>query len=489
SPITAQAVGTTPVSIDVTASVNDPDGDPLVVTAETQPAAGGTAAFTAGTKIVTFTAAANFGGTATFNYTVSDGRGGTATASITVDVNRPPTAAAIAASANVSQTKTIDVTAFVSDPDTTDVLSLSALGSVTPANSAVISYTANSKVISFTANAGTGGTVTFPYTISDGRGGSATATVSVTVNRAPTPAADSQSVLVSTAAVFSVLANDTDPDGASATLGTPSLLITAVSAVTPSTLGTAQPSADGKSISFTSGASTGTGTFTYTVTDGGGLSANATVTVTVTAANQAPIATPQTLSPTTNPAIALQAKTINLTDPATGNKDVDSPSFFVDSAAGLPVGAGTLAISTDKTSVIYTPSLTASQGTGVQVFNYTLSDGQLSSAASTVTVTVNDRVVITSARAQRQQRGGLTTGYLWNISGTAGPGAVLTFRPGTSATGTPLTNAGTTVTVTAAANGAWSLQNFTQSAPGATQPTQVTVTSSQRGVATGAVSP
>lgn len=479
--IAAKAVGTTPISIDVSAYVSDADGDPLFVSAVTQPSSG-TAGFNVDTRIVTFTAAANFGGIATFSYTVSDGRGGTATAQISVDVNRPPTASQILATANGTQVKLIDVSASVSDPDAGDVLAISAVGAVSPANSASVSYQPNSKSISFQANAGVGGVVTFSYTISDGRGGFATAPVSVTVNRAPTAVNDIQAIQTNTSAIFSVLANDTDPDGASATLGTPSFQITAVSAVTPATLGSVVISADTKAVSFTSGAVTGTGQFTYTVTDGGGASSTATVTVTVAAANQAPIAN-NLVIPSSTPAIAGQAFTINLTAASTGNNDPEGAAITVSSVSGLAAGSGTLAISADKSSVIFTPSLTASAGTGVQTFNYTLTDGSLTSTTASVTVTVNDRVVVTSASAVRRTALGVTTGYRWNLAGTAGPGATVSIRPGTSATGTAI------ITVVADATGAWRVQNFDQNAFGGAQPTQVTVTSTQRGSATSAVSP
>lgn len=480
--ITAKAVGTTPISIDVGAYVSDPDGDPLFVSAVTQPASG-TAGFTVNSRIVTFTAAPNFGGIATFSYTVSDGRGGTATAQISVDVNRPPTATQILATANGTEIKSIDVNAFVSDPDTLDVLTVSAVGAVAPANSAVVSFQPNSKLLSFQAGTGVGGVVTFTYTITDGRGGFATAPVSVTVNRAPTAVNDSQTIQTNTSAIFSVLTNDTDPDGASVTLGTPSLRITAVSAVTPSTLGSAVISADTKAVSFTSGAATGTGQFTYTVTDGGGLSSTATVTVTVAAANLPPIAN-NLVIPGSTPAIATQPFTVNLTIQTTGNKDPENAAITVSSASGLAAGSGTLAISADKSSVIYTPSLTASAGSGLQTFNYTLSDGSLTSTPASVTVTVNDRVVVTSASAVRRTIAGVTTGYRWNLAGTAGPGATVSIRPGTSATGNSITTVVADVTT-----GAWRVQNFDQSAVGGAQPTQVTVTSTQRGAATSAVTP
>lgn len=200
------------------------------------------------------------------------------------------------------------------------------------------------------------------------------------------------------------------------------------------------------------------------------------------AANQAPIAN-NLVIPSSTPAIAGQAFTINLTAASTGNRDPEGAAITVSSVSGLAAGSGTVAVSADKSGVIYTPSLTASAGTGAQTFSYTITDGSLTSTTASVTVTVNDRVVVSSARAVRQTGlFGVTTGYRWNLSGTAGPGATVSIRPGTSATGTAIR------TVIADATGAWSVVDYVQTAFGGAQPTQVTVTSSQRGSATSAVS-
>jgi hypothetical protein len=73
----------TPVTIDVLANDSDPDGDPLVVSAVTQPTVG--SVVNNGSN-VTFTPRRNFRGTVTFTYTAADGRGGTDTATVTVDI-------------------------------------------------------------------------------------------------------------------------------------------------------------------------------------------------------------------------------------------------------------------------------------------------------------------------------------------------------------------------------------------------------------------
>jgi hypothetical protein len=72
------------VTVNVTINDSDPDGDPLTVTAVTQPANGSAAIVSASS--VRYTPAAGFHGTDGFNYTISDGHGGTATASVTVTV-------------------------------------------------------------------------------------------------------------------------------------------------------------------------------------------------------------------------------------------------------------------------------------------------------------------------------------------------------------------------------------------------------------------
>lgn len=84
-----------PVTINVLANDNDPDGDPLTPHIEAIPL-NGTASIN-GDGSITYTPNSNYSGSDSFTYSVSDGRGGTsgaATVRITVTpVNDPPTAA------------------------------------------------------------------------------------------------------------------------------------------------------------------------------------------------------------------------------------------------------------------------------------------------------------------------------------------------------------------------------------------------------------
>lgn len=75
-----------PVTINVLSNDSDPDGDPLTVTAVTDPP-NGTATRNADNSI-TYRPDCGFTGTDMFTYSISDGRGGTASALVTVTVRR-----------------------------------------------------------------------------------------------------------------------------------------------------------------------------------------------------------------------------------------------------------------------------------------------------------------------------------------------------------------------------------------------------------------
>jgi len=124
--------------------------------------------------------------------------------------------------------------------------------------------------------------------VSDGRGGSALGTVTVTVtqapNRVPVAVNDSAVTGLTTPVSINVLANDSDPDG--------DPLI--VSAVTQSAKGSVVINPGATSVTFTPApAATGTATFTYQISDGRGGLAAAGVVVNIQGADS--IATTQTL--------------------------------------------------------------------------------------------------------------------------------------------------------------------------------------------------
>jgi hypothetical protein len=188
-PVTAEDEATTerdtPVVIDVLANDSDPDGDPLSVTAVSQGANGTVTINGPGPdNDVTYTPDGGFVGADAFEYTVSDGRGGEAVGRVTVTVaegNRDPVAQDDAATTQENTPVTIAVLANDSDPDG-DAVTVSSVGD--PAHGTATDN--GDGTVTYSPDAGFTGVDTFPYTVSDGRGGSDGATVTVTVQQAAT---------------------------------------------------------------------------------------------------------------------------------------------------------------------------------------------------------------------------------------------------------------------------------------------------------------
>lgn len=167
--------------IDVLANDSDPDGDPLTITAVSTPAHG-TAEITAGG--ISYTPMAGYSGADSFTYTISDGRGGTATASVSVTVNPASESnqAPVAVNDDGGVLKgydiDIDVLANDSDPDG-DPLTVISVEQTGPG---IANITINAdNTVHYQSIHGFSGNDTFEYTISDGRGGTAKATVTVLV--------------------------------------------------------------------------------------------------------------------------------------------------------------------------------------------------------------------------------------------------------------------------------------------------------------------
>ncbi len=172
----AATVEDTPVTIAVLANDWDPDSDTLTVTSVTQ-GANGAVTINAGGS-VTYTPGAGFTGTDSFGYTVSDGQGGSASATVTVTVNAalnaPPVAVDDSSTTAPGTPVTIPVLANDSDPDgdtlTVVAATQGAKGTVAVNADGTITYTPGRKAK---------GSDSFTYTIEDGTGNAASATVSV----------------------------------------------------------------------------------------------------------------------------------------------------------------------------------------------------------------------------------------------------------------------------------------------------------------------
>jgi len=166
------------VTINVLTNDTDANGGALTITSVSKPQFG--TASTNG-QTVTYMPNANFVGNDSFSYIVSDGQGGTATGSVTITVNEPggsnqlPTAANDTATTTSGNAVTIDVLANDADPNG-DILAITSDGPPSHGTAAVD----NGKII-YTPNVDFTGTDSFTYIVSDGKGGTATATVTINV--------------------------------------------------------------------------------------------------------------------------------------------------------------------------------------------------------------------------------------------------------------------------------------------------------------------
>ncbi|WP_420643924.1 Ig-like domain-containing protein [Candidatus Leptofilum sp.] len=360
-------------SFDVLNNDSDPENDTLTIDSVGATDNGGTAVINAGQ--IDYTPAANFVGTETFTYTISDGNGGSDSATVTITVTESPVNDAPVANDDSdsvvedSGTTQIDVLANDSDPDAGDTLTIDSVGATDNGGTAVL----NAGQINYTPAANFSGTETFIYTISDGNGGSDTATVTITVtavNDAPTAVSDSETVAEDSGTTsFDVLSNDSDPDSDD------NLVIDSIG--TPDNGGTAVINAG--QIDYTPAANFfGTETFTYTISDGNGGSDSTTVTVTVTSENDSPTATDDSET------VAEDSGTTAF-DVLFNDSDEDTTDTLSIALVGTPDNGGTAVLNAGQ--IDYTP---AANFFGTETFTYTISDGNGGSDSATVTVTVTE---------------------------------------------------------------------------------------------------
>ena len=315
----------------------------------------------------------DFNGSVTFDYKVDDGNGGTdtATAKITVNpVNDAPVAGDDSFTIDEDTTLSDKVSANDSDVDG-DTLSYSLVGAP------ITGLTFNPDgTFSYAPPLNSNGAVNFTYLVSDGKGGSDTATVTINVtpvNDAPVAGDDSFNTPEDTTLNSKVSTNDSDVDGDTLTY---SLVAAPIAGLTFNPDGTFSyaPAPDFN----------GSVTFDYEVADGKGGTDTATVTINVTAVNDVPVVIDESF--------VMDEDTALSDTVAANDSDIDGDTLTY-TLVGGPVAGLTLNL---DGSFSYTPALNFN---GPVMFNYQVSDGKGGTDTGTATITVdavNDAPVATA---------------------------------------------------------------------------------------------
>lgn len=366
-----------PVSIDVRANDTDPDGDLIVVEAISAQPAGGTATVTDG--VIVYTPTDVFSGTDRLSYAVVDTSGDTAIGEVLVGVmalageNRAPEAfddqvEVIAGSAPI----VLDVLANDSDPDS-DRLLVTRVGEPTSGgaevdqDNAAVVYTPPATT---TTADGSATEVAFPYAIDDGRGGTAEATIRVTVRTATEPVApeavdDLRGPLITGESIdVDLLANDIDPDGNPAEL--------VVTSDDP-----ALQDISAGVVTFTAGATSGR--HRYTITDGDGLSSTAELSVLVVP-NRAPTVAPITAETAADDVLSIDVFTQGEI------RDPDGDELFPACCDATVGGTATAEVSGPGELVVqFDPD---DEFAGTASFSYSVDDQQGHTVSGSVAITV-----------------------------------------------------------------------------------------------------
>lgn len=204
----ATTASDTAIFVDVLVNDRDEDGDSLSVTSVGDAEHGSATQEGHGIR---YTPATGSAGEDSFTYTVGDGNGNTDTGRVTVSVTRHPVTIDDVLSVDEDSTAAVDVLANDSDPDGD---ALDVIGASGAAHGSVEVNADNT--VSYTPDANYNGPDSFDYTVFDDHGGTASASVAVTINSvedAPEPADDAAITGIGVESSIDVLANDLDADG------------------------------------------------------------------------------------------------------------------------------------------------------------------------------------------------------------------------------------------------------------------------------------
>jgi hypothetical protein len=320
---------------------------------------------------------ADFNGSDSFTYAATDSAGdsATATATITVSpVNDKPTAGNDAFTTNEDTTLTVDAAGgLLANDSDVDGDPLTPTVTLQPVHGTVVVNPDGS--FSYTPNANYNGLDGFSYLVSDGTTTSDVASATITVsptNDLPVSVNDEFSTdedTPLTLAAPGVLANDTDVDGDALS----SIL------VNPPQHGGVTLGPDGGLVYTPDANFNGVDGFSYKANDGSAESDAAAVTLNVAPVNDAPSSAADAYASDEDTPLTIDAASGVLTN----DSDVDGDPIAATLVAG-PAN-GTVTLNADG-SFSYLPNANFN---GSDSFTYAAGDGSLSSAETTVSLTVN----------------------------------------------------------------------------------------------------
>jgi uncharacterized repeat protein (TIGR02543 family) len=353
-----QSVTTTKDTVKViTLVATDVEGDALVYLIATVPAHGTLGAVTS--NRVTYTPAANYFGPDSFTFAAKDASltSTPVTVSISVSqVNTVPVAQAQSVTTDEDMAKAITLVANDAEGD-----ALTYLVATGPAHGSLSALSSNQ--VTYTPAANYSGPDSFTFRASDAALTSTPATVSITVTAVnDLPIAQPQSVTTSedTAKAITLVATDSDGDA---------LTYAVVTGPSHGSLSVVSSNA----ITYTPAANySGPDSFTFKAHDGSTDSTPATVSITVTSVNDAPAAQAQSVTTDEDTAVAI---TLSASD-AEG-----APLSYL--IAAIPAHGTLSAVISNQ--VTYTP---ATNYNGPDSFTFRASDGSLTGAIATVSITV-----------------------------------------------------------------------------------------------------
>ena len=338
----------------------------------------------------------NFSGTDSFVYAIEDGRGGTAQAGVTITVgaaNTPPQAV----SDIYSTDKNTPLTAggnelpgvLANDTDVDNDPLVLQLPLIDDVDNGQLSIDDNG-FFTYIPNVDFSGTDTFVYTVSDGRGGTAQASVSILVdvtNTAPLANSDSYetpektTLIVDGNALPGVLENDTDAENDSLRV---SGLIEDVDN------GILTLAEEGFFTYTPNEGFFGSDSFIYAVEDGRGGTAQASVLIAVSEVNFPPLAVDDNF--------ILDEDEVIILDLLANDSDEDGDALTITDILGdgsdpISDPSGIMAWSTSHGKVFlegdvlsYTPN---PDYNGIDSFSYFIDDGHDQIASAIVTLTIN----------------------------------------------------------------------------------------------------